>query len=171
MGKLLFRIARLKILGTFVGLAFAYFPLLIPVKKIVQNKKVVAFKHPSPSYPDHILIIPRKIARTMFHLSYEDFWEAVETTKQIRHGGNPDFVLMINGGKRQDVMQAHFHLFTGNLAVQNGLSKKVDFGFLQPETHTSLNLRDMLKQFSVSEEAFSLVFQFENEPEPSIYFM
>ena len=34
---------------------------------------------------------------------------------KIREGDDRDFVLLINGGNRQDVMQAHFHLFTDNL--------------------------------------------------------
>jgi len=35
MGVILFRIARLRIMGTLVGLIFTYFPFLIPVRKIM----------------------------------------------------------------------------------------------------------------------------------------
>ena len=165
MGKLLFRIARLKVLGIFVGLAFAYFPFLIPVKKVAQNKKVVAFRHPSPSYPNHILIIPRKIARTMFHLSGEDFSAVIEAATKIRYGDTSNFVLMINGGKRQDVMQAHFHLFSENLAASKGKKSAV------PLPEVTFNLRGMLEQLNVPEEDFSLVFQFKKHANPAAYFM
>ena len=100
MGKLLFRIARLKIMGTLVGFVIAYFPFLLPVKKVAQTKKAIAFKHPAPSYPDHILIIPRKIARTVFNLSSTDFLAVIDMAVKIRHGDDRDFVLVINGGSR-----------------------------------------------------------------------
>ena len=171
IGKLLFRIARLKILGVFVGIAFAYFPFLIPVRKIEQNKKVVAFRHPAASYPDHILIIPRKIARTMFHLSGEDFLEAIEMAMRIRGKDNADFVLVINGGKRQDVMQAHFHLFTGNWVASKGLCTKWDANFLRSKESIGSSLRNILKRLNVPEEEFSLVFQFENDADPAACFI
>ena len=118
MGKFLFRISRLKIMGTFVGFILTYFPYVVPVKKIMQNRKAVSFKHPSPTYENHILIIPRKIAHTVFCLSDEDFLAIMEMAIKIHEDSIDDFVLLINGGKRQDVMQAHFHLFTGNLVAQ-----------------------------------------------------
>ena len=171
MDKILFRIARLKIMGTFVGYAFAYFPFLIPVKEIIKNKKAVSFKHPSATYPDHVLIIPRKILRTVFCLSGEDLTEIIGMAVKIRHGDSRDFVLLINGGRRQDVMQAHFHLFTGNLAVKKGFSKRIDMHLLLKDKCIDSNLRILLKQHGISEKYFSIIIQFVKSAEPSMYFM
>jgi diadenosine tetraphosphate (Ap4A) HIT family hydrolase len=175
MGKLLFRIARLKIMGTFIGFMFTYFPFLIPVRKIMQNKKVFSFNHPSASYPNHVLIIPRKIARNIFCLSDEDFSEIVEMAVKIRENDNRDFVLLINGGKRQDVMQAHFHLFTDNLAFRKGLLKETGKTFSISDKlfwkQIISDLHDLLKQNGISETSFSLFVQFEKDIEPSLYFI
>jgi|GEM_PF-788558 len=120
MNKCLLRVARFKFTGAFVGFLFAYLPFLVPLKKIYEDENFIAAAHPSPSYPGHTLIIPRKVARDMFRLTAGDFHGAVETAKKIRAGGG-DFTLMINGGSRQDVMQAHFHLFACR-AAERGVS-------------------------------------------------
>ena len=161
-------------MGSFVGFAIAYFPFLIPIKKIMQNNKAVSFNHPAASYPDHILIIPRKIARNVFCLSAEDFYEILQMAIRIREKDNGDFVLLINGGKRQDVMQAHFHLFTGNLVSQKGTIEKGE-QFLRSDKlfweYFVSDLRGLLKKYGVSETAFSIFVQFKNGSEPSAYFI
>lgn len=182
MGKFLFHIARCKIMGSFVGLIFAYFPFLVPVKKIMQNKKAVAFKHPSPAYPNHILIIPRKIARNMFCLSEEDFLGVIEMAVKIRlvfKNDDSDSVVLINGGKKQDVMQAHFHLFAGNIAAQKDLSKEIGNTFISSDGSDKTdkifweqivsNLHNLLKQYNISETSFSMVIQFEKAFDPTAY--
>ena len=169
MGKLLFRIARLKIMGTFVGFILTYFPFVVPVKKIIQNKKAVSFKHPSASYPNHILIIPRKIARNIFCLSDDDFLAVIEMAVKIREKDNRDFVLLINGGKRQEIMQAHFHLFTDNLVFRMNLPKETGKPFSQSDKLS--NLHESLKQHEISEKSFSMFIQFENGFDPSVYFI
>ena len=175
MGKFLFRIARLKIMGAFVGFVFAYFPYLVPVKKLMQNEQAVSFRHPSPVYPDHILIIPRKIARTVFCLSAESFLAVIEMAVKIRENDVGDFVVLINGGEKQDVMQAHFHLFTGNLVSDKKLSRETGVKFLPSKElfweQAVPNLYEILKQSGVSEESFSMFIQFEKDVEPLLCFL
>jgi diadenosine tetraphosphate (Ap4A) HIT family hydrolase len=144
-------------MGTFVGFALTYFPFLIPVKKLYQTKKLISFRHPSPAYPEHILIIPRRIARTVFDLSPDDFTAVIEAAVTLSREHRRDYSLLINGGGRQDVMQAHFHLFTG---------------YDIPETRRgqALNdLNDFISRKTVTEKGFSLLFQFNNNSEPLIY--
>ena len=175
MGAFLFRIARLNIMGTFVGFILAHFPFIVPVKKIKQNEKAISFRHPSPTYPNHILIIPRKIARTVFYLSDEDFSAITEMAIKIRENDSSDFVLLINGGERQDVMQAHFHLFTGNLAFQKKLNKEAGLKLLPSRQlfwkEIASSLHDTLVHCGVSESSFSMFIQFENNSEPLVYFI
>ena len=175
MKKLLFRIARLKIMGTFVGFSLTHFPFLVPVKKIMQNKKAISFHHPSPSYPDHILIIPRKIARNIFCLSAEDVIEVIEMAVKIRARDDRDFVLLINGGKRQDVMQAHFHLFTDNLVSRKMMDMGTGKAFSLSDKlfweQAMSGLHDLLKYERASETAFSMFVQFAKGAEPVLYFI
>ena len=169
MGKLLFRLARLKIMGTLVGFALAYFPFLVPVKKIKLNKYAISFTHPVTVYPDHVLIIPRRIVRTVFGLSSKDCINIIEMAVKIRHGDSRDFVLLINGGDRQDVMQAHFHLFTGNLVAKKELTKTIDSSFILQDGYIDSNLRSALRLHNVNENSFSMIIQFNKDAEPSMY--
>ena len=176
MGKFLFRIAKLEIMGAFVGFALAYCPFLVPVKKIMQNKYAISFMHPSAVYPDHILIIPRRIVQTVFCLSNKDILEIIEMAIKIRQDDNRDCVLMINGGKKQDVMQAHFHLFTGNLIEIKKLSNKIGSSFLLQDKQNAditigSSLHSLLRQHNISEESFSLIIQFKKDADLSIYLL
>jgi diadenosine tetraphosphate (Ap4A) HIT family hydrolase len=174
MRKLLFRISRLKIMGAFVGFMFAYFPLLIPVKKVIQNKRAISFYHPVASYSEHILIIPRKIRRTVFHLSADDFLSVINMAIHIRQTTTGNYSLLINGGNRQDVMQAHFHLFTGNVADKKGLCKKNGVALSHDKVFWEqiiLDLKSSLSQNNLSDENFSILIQFENNGEPLIYYV
>lgn len=175
MKKLIFRVARLKIMGTFVGLAIAYIPALIPVKKVARNQKAFAFYHPVPSYPDHILVVPRKVARTVFSLTADDFLEIVFLAICIREDDDDDFTLMINGGQRQDVMQAHFHLFTGKLSAQKASPRENRQNFSPRDIHfwkqTVENLPALLKASHISEKRFSMVMQFTKDHAPTLSFI
>ena len=173
--KFLFRVSRIKMLGMFVGFVFTHFPFLIPIRKIEQTKKAVSMPHPVAVYPNHVLIVLRKLARTIFYLSADDFVEVIEMAIKIRHGDDRDFVLWINGGNRQDVMQAHFHLFTGNMIVEKGLSKNAERTFLPSDKgfweYTVTNMSSLLKENGASESSFSMFIQFAKGENPSVYFV
>ena len=176
MGKLLFRIARLRVMGIIVGFMFTYVPFLIPIKKIEQSKDAVSFFHPSPTYPAHMLIIPRKIARTVFCLSGEDFIAVMDMAVKIRQSrfkANAELAMIINGGARQDVMQAHFHLFSGNMMRKRELSKDDGIGIeLSDKTfwaHFVSKLETLLQEYDVSADAFSILIQFQKNHGVSLF--
>lgn len=175
LGKFLFRIARIKAMGSLVGFVVAYFPFLIPIKKIRQSRFAVSIKHPVASYPDHVLIIPRKLARNVFCLSADDFVQVIDMAEEIRSKDDGDFALLINGGNRQDVMQAHFHLFSGNMVMKKGLPYEAGKAFVTQDIHfweqIIPNLRGVLKDNAVTEESFSVLIQFEKSVNPSVYFI
>ena len=131
--------------------------------------------HPSASYLDHILIILRKLARNIFRLSAGDFLEIIRMAEEIRNYDDRDFVLLINGGNRQDVMQSHFHLFTGNLVMEKGLSQEVGKVFYPQDKcfwkQIASNLRELLKENALTEESFSMFIQFKKSVNPSVYFI
>ena len=162
-------------MGTFVGFIFTYCSFMIPIRKIRKNKYAVSMEHPSAVYPDHILIIPRKLARNIFCLSANDFVEIIRMAEEIRCNDGRDFVLVINGGNRQEVMQAHFHLFTGNMVMETGLSHETGTAFDPQDIYfweqTIYNLRKLLKENAVTEESFSVLIQFEKGINPTVYYI
>ncbi len=112
--KIMFRIARLKFMGTILGFAFAYLPGCLPLKKIYINKSLYCFFHPVPFYKPHVLIIPRRIVRTLFDITNENLFVDVLKVSMIINEKleRPlsEFVILANAGIRQDVMQVHFHM-------------------------------------------------------------
>ena len=112
-------------MGKVVGMAFQLCGRIIPVKKVYCSKEVLAFRHPQPSYENHIILSPRKPIRNLQQLAdarfcryFMDIWEAAQQIRATHFAGNDSFVLIANGGKKQEVQQVHFHLFTNQPMIQ-----------------------------------------------------
>lgn len=116
------RLARSPLGRLLAGWIFANMSFAIPVKRLYETESLVAFYHPRPAYPIHILIIPKKAIASLAELKPgEDFCitflsdliactqSLVDRLKLVE----PGFRLITNGGKYQDVAQLHFHLVSG----------------------------------------------------------
>lgn len=99
-------------------MAFGKLSKLLPVEKILENDKAVAFWHPKPSYSTHILIVPKKAIKNMGSIHGNDLDYVAECFSlinkiviklQLEHGG---YSVTSNGGNRQEVNQLHFHLYS-----------------------------------------------------------
>lgn len=119
LGKWLFQIAKSPLTGRLVGMGFEYGSRLLPVRKVFCSKEVLAFWHPQPSYQNHLIITPRKAVRNLQQMAdarfsgyFVNIWEAVQSIQATQPAFQDSFVLIANGGKRQEVQQVHFHLFT-----------------------------------------------------------
>ena len=104
------------------GWIFAHMSFAIPVQRLYETKSLVAFYHPRPAYPIHILIIPKKAIASLAELEPgEEFCAAflsdlVACTQSLVNElklAEPGYRLIANGGKFQDVAQLHFHLVSG----------------------------------------------------------
>jgi histidine triad (HIT) family protein len=84
----------------------------------------MAFKHPMPVYPIHILIVPKKAVGSLLSL-YEqennfaqqfitDLIACVRRLVDDMGLETAGYRIIVNGGKYQDVPQLHFHLVSGN---------------------------------------------------------
>lgn len=115
----LFSIAKTPVGDLIVGLAFGKFSKLLPVKKLKETDKVIAFWHPKPFWEKHILIVPKKPIKKIANLKKEDLPyidEVFVVAKELVKGlgwEKSEYTLLINGGKRQEVNQLHFHLVCG----------------------------------------------------------
>ena len=93
---------------------------LIPVDRISETNTLIAFHHPQPAFPFHILLIPKKAIASLMDISEEDNILLADLVKTIQSivkrfsletGG---YRLIVNGGKYQEIHQLHFHLIAEN---------------------------------------------------------
>jgi len=99
-----------------VGCVFAHLSFILPVKRLYQSARLIAFQHPSPSYSVHVLLIPKKSIRGLNELSVDDaglLIEILQTAKKLACDlglTKSGYRLVYNGGAYQKVPQMHFHL-------------------------------------------------------------
>ena len=110
------RFARSSVGGRALSWVFANMNFLIPAHRLRETDTLVAFHHPRPSYPLHILLVPKRALRSLADLepSDNDFTTDLFITVQslvqefeMETGG---YRLIVNGGAYQDVPHLHFHL-------------------------------------------------------------
>lgn len=118
LGRFLFRVARSRVAGLFIGWVFAHMSFAIPVHRLRETATLMAFEHPKPSYPLHILIVPKKAVASMMQITGADALFLVDVMQtvqslvaeyQLEARG---YRLICNGGTYQDVAQLHFHLIS-----------------------------------------------------------
>jgi len=104
-------------LAPFIGWTFAHMSFAIPVQRLRETNTLVAFYHPKPSYPFHILLVPKKAVASLQELDAKDaaFFSDLYSTVQslVSEFHLPAYRLIVNGGEYQDFPQLHFHLIAG----------------------------------------------------------
>ena len=99
-----------------IGWIFAHMSFAIPVKRLRETKTLMAFHHPKPSYPFHVLLVPKKSVESLMKLDstdsafLTDLYCAVQSLVDEFH--LPAYRLIVNGGEYQDFPQLHFHLIS-----------------------------------------------------------
>lgn len=121
--KSLFRLAKAPFMGKALGNAFRFCSFAIPVKKVFQSKEIIAFFHPRPCYENHMILSPKKAIRNLQLLASEEdgkylysLWKAAQQICMEQRSYGDAFTLVANGGKRQEVQQVHFHMYTDERA-------------------------------------------------------
>jgi histidine triad (HIT) family protein len=116
MPSLLLSIARSGLARHFIGWVFTHMSFVLPVKRLYETDHVIAFHHPQPSHPVHILLVPKRPFVSLMDLPvgetafYQDLFAAVQHLVReldLEQGG---YRLVANGGVYQDVPHLHFHL-------------------------------------------------------------
>jgi histidine triad (HIT) family protein len=100
----------------FIQSAFTHMSELLPVERLRETETLIAFPHPQPSHPTHILLVPKRPYASLAALPVDDaaFLHDLLATVQdlVRELGLEDggYRLIVNGGAYQDVPHLHFHL-------------------------------------------------------------
>jgi histidine triad (HIT) family protein len=112
----LFHLARTRPGGWLVRLGFTRMSFAIPVKRLRETPSLLAFHHPSPSYPLHVLLVARRDYHSLLDVPpddsafFRDLFETVQSLVRefgLEQGG---YRLIANGGAYQDIPILHFHL-------------------------------------------------------------
>jgi histidine triad (HIT) family protein len=104
--------------GRWLGWVFAHMSFAIPVRRLRETATLLAFPHPRPAYPLHILIVPKRAAASLLDLGPQDaafLADLVHVVQSLVREYNLEqrgYRLITNGGDYQDVAQVHFHLIS-----------------------------------------------------------
>jgi len=115
----LFILARTPAAGFFVGWLFAHMSFALPLKRLRETATLVAFHHPHPAYPVHILIVPKRAVAGLMALQTADadflldLFPTVQSLVAQFDLEAAGYRLITNGGPYQDIPQLHFHLVSG----------------------------------------------------------
>lgn len=103
------------ITGEILGRIFENYSKILPLKVVFENNFVLAFHHPKPSYPKHIIITPKKQIKDLVELTNNEIY-ITEIFKAVpvilENEGILDYHLVVNGGEYQKVKQVHLHLYS-----------------------------------------------------------
>ncbi|HNB51583.1 MAG TPA: HIT domain-containing protein [Anaerolineales bacterium] len=114
---MLMRVARSRWGGRVVGWVFAKMSFALPVKRLVETERVMAFEHPSPGWAVHILVVPKVAVAGLEALGAErsallgEIFAVIEQV--VVKLGLEQYRVIVNGGEYQEVKQLHFHLVAG----------------------------------------------------------
>jgi histidine triad (HIT) family protein len=113
-----FKLARSHFGQRVIVLVFTKMDFLLPVQRLRDTPNLLAFHHPQPSYPLHILIVPKRSLAGLQDLSPEDqglLFEIFQTVQSLVSEFNLEatgYRVVVNGGKVQDIPLLHFHLIS-----------------------------------------------------------
>jgi histidine triad (HIT) family protein len=89
----------------------------LPVKRLIETERVIAFEHPTPAWAVHILIVPKRVIEGVERLDEWDstlLGEVFSTVQRLVDKMElKQYRVIVNGGEYQEVKQLHFHLVAG----------------------------------------------------------
>ena len=93
----------------------------IPVHRLRETATLMAFHHPQPSYPVHILLVPKKAIANLSALTpadadfMVDLFAAIQSLVTEFGLEKSGYRLIANGGPYQALPQLHFHLISDSV--------------------------------------------------------
>ncbi len=129
-GAIAFRIGRAVGKHPLAGQAFCTIERLLPLNRLARANNLVAFHHPRPIAEPHILIVPTHPVESLTTNQFDTehmadlIWKMIELGREIAPvlPESDAWLLVINGGKRQDFGQLHAHLLHASSSESTGIS-------------------------------------------------
>jgi histidine triad (HIT) family protein len=113
-------LARTRPVGIVIREVIKHMPFAIPLKRLRETDSLLAFHHPSPGYPIHILLLPKQGYKSLLDLPIDDssfqcdLFSAVQSLVQEFDLEAHGYRLIANGGTYQEIPILHFHLVSGH---------------------------------------------------------
>lgn len=111
-------IARSSLGRLIIGWIFAHMSFAIPIHRLRETNSLIAFHHPKPVHPLHILLVPKKAIGSLADIGptdvdfLMDLFSTVQSLVTELNLQQAGYRLIVNGGKYQDVPQLHFYLIS-----------------------------------------------------------
>lgn len=102
-----------------ISFLFAHADKLVPVNRLRETSDWLAFTHPKPVYPVHILIVSKRKITNWMQLPVDDpalYAGFVTLTQSMIKDfclEDAGYRLIVNGGIHQDFPHLHIHLVAG----------------------------------------------------------
>jgi len=113
--KALFRLANTSFGRFLTAWILAHMSFAIPVKRLRETDALLAFPHPQPEHPFHVIILPKQAIASFADLDPLDpFLAGLVTVVQslVAEYHLPAYRLIVNGGAYQEFPHLHFHLIS-----------------------------------------------------------
>jgi histidine triad (HIT) family protein len=121
--RLMFRVLRIppvaRVAPHALHLLFTRMSFALPVQRLRETHTLLAFHHPQPAYPLHILLVPRRAIASLGELDpvldapfLADLFTTVQSLVAEFKLEQAGYRLIVNGGEYQDFPYLHFHLIS-----------------------------------------------------------
>lgn len=115
----------IRLFSHLISWIFTHMPFAIPAKRLRETETLLAFLHPKPAYPFHMVLVPKQVIPNLMELNPKDstFLSDLLTTVQslVAEFQLPAYRLIVNGGEYQDFPHLHFHLISERATDQSPL--------------------------------------------------
>jgi len=114
--NLLRRLANVPPVPYLISWILAHMSFAIPSQRLRETETLLAFYHPQPAYPFHVVILPKKDIRSFAELDPSDPFLAdlVATVQSLMQEYQlSDYRVIVNAGNAQAFPHLHFHLVSG----------------------------------------------------------
>ena len=103
----------IRVFSHLISWIFTHMSFAIPAKRLRETETLLAFYHPKPSYPFHVVLVPKQTIPSLMELDpastfISDLFTAVQSL--VTEFQLPAYRLIVNGGEFQDFPHLHFHL-------------------------------------------------------------
>lgn len=104
-----------KTISCLTGWIFTHMPFAIPAKHLRETETLLAFYHPKPAYPFHVVLVPKETVPSLMELDPASAFLPdllVTVHSLVTEFQLPAYRLIVNGGEFQDFPHLHFHLIS-----------------------------------------------------------